>query len=228
MACVARCVAVVAVATAVCCCWCYVCFCCSCCRLTHGPTFVRNDSWPTVCIVCCLLCLFAVFAVFAVFVCVCCRHRRARCVAGLVSRRWRAVVVWYVHVVTPCMCCVPVLYRRGLLLSCVCVCVCVCLCVFVFVFVFVFYLSTLLYGRVLFGLCCALWCADGACRASSFPYGTRVHCPVHVDARVCAFALSVSYSHLQFRRRTSVSAARTVGEYVVCARVQLSCVLIRF
>jgi len=73
MACVARCVAVVAVATAACCCWCYVCFYCSCCRLTHGPTFVRNDSWPTVCVVCC-------------------RHRRACRVADLVSRRWRVVV----------------------------------------------------------------------------------------------------------------------------------------
>jgi len=130
MACVARCVAVAAVATAVCCCWCYV---CCCCRLTHGPTFIRNDSWPTVCVVCCLLCLFAVCLLFLCLLCllclfVCCCHRRARRVAGLVSRRWRAVVVWYVHVVTPCMCCVPVLYRRGLLLSCVCVCVCVCVC----------------------------------------------------------------------------------------------------
>lgn len=69
-----------------------------------------------------------------------------------------------------------------------CVCVCVCLCVFVFVC----YLSALLYGRVLFGRCCASWCADGACRASSFPYGTRVHCPVHVDARVCICTVRVS------------------------------------
>merc|ERR1712100_597561 len=84
--------------------------------------------------------------------------------------------------------------------ACVCVFVCVCLCVCVCVLP--------QYPRVwagVFGRCCALWCADGACRASSFPYGTRVHCPVHVDARVCAFALSVSYSRLQFRRRTTVS-----------------------
>jgi len=121
------------------------------------------------------------------------------------------------------MSCIPVLYRWGLVVVVrvrVCVCLCVCVCVLP--------QYPRMCGRVLSGRCCALWCADGACRASSFPYGTRVHCPVHVDARVCAFALSVSYSHLQFRRRTSVSAARTVGEYVVCARVQLSCVLIRF
>jgi len=71
--------------------------------------------------------------------------------------------------------------------SCCCrACACVC------VFVFVCYLRTLLCGRVLFGRCCALWCADGACRASSFPYGTRVHCPVHVDARVCICTVRVS------------------------------------
>ena len=111
-------------------------------------------------------------------------------------------------------------------MSCVCVCVCLCLCVCVFVFVC--YLSTLLCGRVLFGRCCALCCADGACRASSFPYGTRVHCPVHVR-RVFVFALPV---YLQFRRRT-VGECRSycrcfVGEDAVSVRVQLSCVMIRF
>merc|ERR1712216_786473 len=51
-----------------CCCCCYCCcWCCfhvfCCCRLTHGPTFVRNDSWPTVCIVCmCLLCLLCLLS----------------------------------------------------------------------------------------------------------------------------------------------------------------------
>jgi len=128
--------------------------------------------------------------VVRVHVCVCLCVCVCVCVCVLLAFCWRFVGVLLAFC------------RRFAGVFCMCVCVCVCLCVFVFVFVFVFYLSTLMCGRVLFGLCCALWCADGAYRASSFPYGTRVHCPVHVDARICAFALSVSYSHLQFRRRT--------------------------
>jgi len=91
------------------------------------------------------------------------------------------------------MSCIPVLYRWGLVVVVrvrVCVCLCVCVCVLP--------QYPRMCGRVLSGRCCALWCADGACRASSFPYGTRVHCPVHVR-RVFVFALSV---YLQFRRRT--------------------------
>jgi len=173
--------------------------------------------------VCCMFAVF-VFAVFAVFVCLLLPSPRApccwsciaamACCGRLVRPRGHPL-----HVLCTC------LVQAGFVVVVrVCVCVRVCLCVFVFVC----YLSTLVCGRVLFGRCCALWCADGACRASSFPYGTRVHCPVHVR-RVFVFAPS---AYLQFRRRT-VGECRSycrcfVGEDVVSARVQLSCVMIRF
>jgi len=187
--------------------------------MTHGPPFVLFACVCCVCCVCCLVCCLLVVCLLSpsprVPCCWSCIAAMARC-GRLVRPR-----VHPLHVLCTC------LVQAGfVVVLCLCLCVRVRVCLCVCVCVLPQYPR--MCGRVLSGRCCALWCADGACRASSFPYGTRVHCPVHVR-RVFVFALSV---YLQFRRRT-VGECRSycrcfVGEDIVSARVQLSCVSIRF
>merc|ERR1712232_471043 len=119
-----------------CCCCCYCCcWCCfhvfCCCRLTHGPTFVRNDSWPTVCIVCmCLLCLLCLLSCLLFACCLFAVAIAARAVLLVLYRGDGAL--WSSSTST----CSPP--ERVAYLSCTggvlllsCVCVCVCLCVYV-------------------------------------------------------------------------------------------------
>jgi len=115
------------------CCCCRCCYCC--CRLTHGPTCLRNDSWPTVCIVCmcvccvCCVCLFLLLCLLFLFCllppsprvpcCWSCIAAMARC-GRLVRPRVHPLNVLHTCLVQAGSCCCR---------ACACVCVCLCLCV---------------------------------------------------------------------------------------------------